>query len=70
LQLEAAVRWRVASDGIALANESGRTIAFFSLERARYVLRRTGYPSVTLTREATRKRASPIFTQLRRASAG
>ncbi len=52
LRLDGAVLWRVAPDGIALASESGRTIAFFSREGARYVLRRADCPSLLLTRGA------------------
>jgi hypothetical protein len=54
LRLDTVVSWRVAPDGIGLASESGRTIAFFSRERARYVLRRAGCTSLLLTRVATR----------------
>ena len=52
LRLDGVVLWRVAPDGIALASESGRTIAFFSREGARYVLRRADCPSLLLTRGA------------------
>jgi hypothetical protein len=53
LRVNNVVLWRAAPDGIALASESGRTIAFFSREGAGYVLRRQGRPSLTLTRGAT-----------------
>ena len=50
LRLDTAALWRVAPDGIALAGENGRTIAFFSREGARYVLRRADCPPLLLTR--------------------
>jgi hypothetical protein len=52
LRLNSVLLWRVAPDGIALASEAGRTIAFFSREGARYVLRRADCPSLRLTRGA------------------
>jgi hypothetical protein len=53
LRLNSVVLWRAAPDGIALASESGRTIAFFSREGAGYVLRRASCPSLLLARAAT-----------------
>jgi hypothetical protein len=50
LRLNGAVAWRAAPDGIALASESGRTIAFFSREGANYALRRADRPSLLLIR--------------------
>ena len=52
LRLNSIVLWRVTPDGIALASESGRTIAFFSREGAGYVLRRTACPSLRLAKSA------------------
>jgi hypothetical protein len=53
LRLDGVALWRAAPDGIALAGESGRTLAFFSREGPRYVLRRAGCRSLLLTRRAT-----------------
>ena len=54
LRLDGIALWRVAPDGIGLASESGRTIAFFSREGAGYVLRRADCPPLLLTRGARR----------------
>jgi hypothetical protein len=43
--------WRPASDGIALARSSGRTLAFFSRRDNCHVLRRPGRADLTLHRE-------------------
>jgi hypothetical protein len=53
LRLDGVALWRAAPDGIAFASQSGRTLAFFSRDGPRYVLRRAGCPSLLLTRRAT-----------------
>lgn len=60
LRLDSVVMWRVAPDGIALASDSGSTIAFFSRQGATYVLRRSDCPSLLLTRGATRPQPSGV----------
>jgi hypothetical protein len=43
--------WRPASDGIALAHRTGRTLAFFSKRGGCHVLRRAGRADLTLRRQ-------------------
>ena len=43
--------WRPASDGIALAHSSGRTLAFFSKREGCHLLRRPGRADLTLRRQ-------------------
>lgn len=50
LNLAAVAMWRAAPDGIALAESSGKTAAFFSREGSLYVSRRAGWPVLILSR--------------------
>src|SRR5687768_6403305 len=50
LRLAGVTIWRPASDGIALADATGRTLAFFSRERDGYVVRRPDGSSLVLTK--------------------